>query len=268
MDRKPARYLAVIVFTIFIACAQVSAHPPSDLKILDDPDSNSILVTLTHRVNDPSSHYVHEIEISKNSGIIDTLQYTGQPSIETFTYRYPLQLNAGDTVIVTARCNIGGSITSQYKVPGTNGTIGPISANSSPWSYTSLLPIHAVMMSVAFLLFLLSALLPLAGRRIKAWYRLHTLTSAFGGVLTILAMGIAYTMVSLSGGPNIRVPHAWLGLLMLVILFLILGLAFIRRNVPVERKKLVRSIHLWLGRLLVLIMAINIIAGLNTAGLL
>jgi len=268
MKQKPARYLAVMVLIMLITCALASAHPPSDLKIIDDPGSNSILVTLTHRVNDPYSHYVHEIEIGKNGVIINTLQYTGQPSIETFTVRYSLPLDAGDTVTVTARCNIGGSITRQYQVPGNTGLTSPISTNTSSWSYSSLLPIHAIMMSSAFFLFVLSAFLPLAGTRVKGWYHLHILTSAAGGVLTILALGIAYAMVSLSGGPSLRVSHAWLGLLVLVVLFIVLGLAFIRRTVPVERKKLFRSIHLWLGRPLVLIMAVNIIAGLNTAGLL
>lgn len=268
MKQKPARYLAVTVLTILITCAMVSAHPPSDLKLVDDPGSNSILVTLTHRVNDPSSHYVHEIEFGKNGVIVDTLQYTGQPSIETFTVRYPLLLDAGDTVTVTARCNIGGSITRQHQVPGMNGPITPTSSNAPPLSYSSLLPIHAIMMTAAFFLFLVSALLPLAGSRIKGWYRIHTLASSAGGVLTILAMGIAYAMVSLSGGPNFRVPHAWLGLLVLIVLLIVLGLAVIRRTVPVERKTMVRSIHLWLGRLLVLLMAFNILAGLNMAGLL
>lgn len=268
MDPRSFQYTSLALLALIVVCGQASAHPPSDMNLVGDTDSNSILVTLTHRVQDISSHYVSEIEIWKNGETIETVRYSSQPSPDSFTYRYNLPLDAGDTATVIARCNIGGEITREYQNTGKTGSDvhTPVSPSTS-W-YSSLLPVHAALMVAAFSCFLISALLPIIGTRLKGWYRLHTWISAAGAVLMIPALVISYAMVSLSGGPNFRVPHAYLGILVAAVLLLLLGLAFIRNSVEIERKKQVRFIHLWLGRLLVILMALNILAGLYTAGLL
>lgn len=268
MDPRSFHYTFLALLALIVVCGQASAHPPSAMILIEDPDSNSILVTITHHVSDLSSHYIREIEIGKNGEIIETLRYSSQPSPDSFTYRYPLPLDAGDTAKVVARCNIGGEIAREYQNAGRTGTDmhAPVYPSTS-W-YSSLLPVHAALMAAAFFCFLISALLPIIGTRLKGWYRLHTWISGAGAVLMIPALGISYAMVSLSGGPNFRVPHAYLGLLIAAVILLVLGLAFIRNSVEIERKKQLRSIHLWLGRLLVILMALNILAGLNTAGLL
>ncbi len=268
MDTTSLQYTSLVLLALIVVCGQVSAHPPSDMYIIVDPDSNSILVTLTHRVSDLSSHYVSEIELRKNGEIVEALHYTSQPSPDSFTYRYQLPLDAIDSVTVIARCNIGGEITREYRNPGRTDPDIPAPVTPPASWYSSLLPIHAALMVTAFFCFLVSALLPILGTRLKGWYRLHTWISGAGAVMMIFALGISYAMVSLSGGPNFRVPHAYLGMIILAVLLLVLGLAFIRKSVKSDQKKQVRAIHLWLGRLLVILMALNILAGLNTAGLL
>ncbi len=268
MVSRSFQYASLALLALIVVCGQASAHSPSDMNLIWDPDSISVLVTITHHVSDLSSHYISEIELWKNGEIVETLRYSSQPSPDSFTYRYHLPLDAGDTATVIARCNIGGEITREYRNSGKTGSDiqAPVPPSIS-W-YSSLLPVHAALMATAFFCFLVSALLPIIGTRLKGWYRLHTWISGVGAILMIPAMGISYAMVSLSGGPHIRVPHAYLGILIAAVLLLVLGLAFIRNSVKIERKKQVRSIHLWLGRLLVILMALNILAGLNTAGLL
>ena len=267
MGKKPVQHLIIILLALVLICSQVSAHSPSNMNITCKPDSDSILVAITHQVDDPSTHYVNEIILKKNGKTINTSTYGSQPSADIFSYRYLLPLQGGDTVSVTARCNIGGSITREYTNPGPAVSATAITASPSLWSYSSFWPVHAVFMAVGFLCFLASALIPLYGKHLKGWYPLHVRVSCAGAILTIIGLGVAFAMVSLSGGPNFRVPHAYLGLLVLVVLSLVLGLALLRSFASANRKATVRNVHLWLGRLLVILMAANIAMGLNTVGL-
>ena len=47
-------------------------------------------MTVTHVVDDPATHFVRKAEIRKNGETVISETYTGQPTADTFTYRYPL----------------------------------------------------------------------------------------------------------------------------------------------------------------------------------
>jgi hypothetical protein len=237
------------------------------MRIIYDRDSSSILVTITHQVDDLSTHYVKEIELKKNGVTVDTLTYTSQPSPETFTYRYLLPLHQGDTGSVTAMCNIGGSITRQITVPGSIAPVPGGVTSAQPVSYATLWPVHATLMMAGFLCLLAAALFPAFLKGKSGWFIYHTRFAAGGAILTLTALGIAFYMVSLSGGPHIRVPHAYLGLLILVVLVLTISLALLRTRVRPHTMQILTA-HRWMGRTLLLLMAANILSGLFTAGIL
>jgi desulfoferrodoxin (superoxide reductase-like protein) len=122
MVSRSFQYASLALLALIVVCGQASAHSPSDMNLIWDPDSISVLVTITHHVSDLSSHYISEIELWKNGEIVETLRYSSQPSPDSFTYRYHLPLDAGDTATVIARCNIGGEITREYRNSGKTGS--------------------------------------------------------------------------------------------------------------------------------------------------
>ena len=106
-------------------------------------------MTVTHVVDDPAMHFVRKAEIRKNGETVISETYTGQPSKDTFTYRYPLILSPGDEIVATVECSIGGSATARFIMPGPTAT-----APQAPGS-TPLYVYHAILM-VTGILFILS----------------------------------------------------------------------------------------------------------------
>jgi hypothetical protein len=96
--------------------------------------AGELAVTITHQVIDPATHYVREVVVSVDGQTVKTTPYTSQPSATPFTYSYPLQVQAGNSVKVDVSCILGGSITSTLVVPGSSGTapVVPGSTGSTP----------------------------------------------------------------------------------------------------------------------------------------
>jgi hypothetical protein len=84
--------------------------------------AGELVVTITHPVDNPATHYVKEVVVSADGKSEITTPYTSQPPATTFTYSYPLQVRAGDSVKVDASCILGGSITRTLVVPGPAGS--------------------------------------------------------------------------------------------------------------------------------------------------
>lgn len=267
MDSKIAGRL-VLLLAIIAVCAHVSGHSPSDMNIVYDPGSGSIFLKITHQVSDSRTHHVNEVAIRKNGDAVDSFLYDSQPTADTFTYTYHLPLQDGDTIAVTARCNIGGSITREYTyLPK---AAGPAEAEkeTSIWTYSTLWPVHAVLMAAGFVCILASALIPVYGRRLDRWYGLHVRASIAAAVLTFSGLGVSFGMVALAGGPHLRVQHAYLGVVIMIVFIVVLALALLRGYAPPEKKVTIRGMHLWLGRLLAFLMGVNVALGMWTAGML
>ncbi len=245
---------------LFILVAHVPAHSPSDLQITDDPDSGNILVTLTHQVRDMSTHYVQEIVLRKNGEVVDTFTYTSQPSAGTFTYRYHLPLERGDTVSVAAHCNLGGSITGEYTRPG--GDVADSAGSPSPaFPAPPVWAVHALLVGAGFLCILGLSLLPVYGTGIREWYRYHIILALAGGVLLFSAIAIVFRPAQPAGASLPWQAHIVLGLLLVLLFLFILVLGIYRKRAG-EKRALIRTVHLWLGRIMIVLVVINIFLGL------
>ena len=263
MPPRPAAFLLFLV-VLALSAGVAGAHPPSAMELTYDQAAGVLSVNATHVVADPQVHHVSLVAISRDGGTLDLYQYTGQATNTTFAAHYPVKLNPGETVKVTASCNQGGSITREFIMPGP--TAAP--AHAVPGLPIPVLwPVHAALMVAGFLCFLGAALLPVYGKNIRGWYHYHTLLGGGGSVLTEAALAAGFAMVSLSGTPHLRLPHAWLGVLVAVVLAATLVLAW-ARNRTAARKPLLRAAHLWTGRVLFVLMAANILSGLVAAGVL
>lgn len=88
----------------------VGAHPPSNIQLNYDKNTNTLTVEVSHSVSDPNSHYIEEISIKKNNLDYLTEQYSSQQSTSSFTASYIVNATEDDVLEVTAVCNIAGQI--------------------------------------------------------------------------------------------------------------------------------------------------------------
>ncbi len=120
-------YYITIFFLVFLTIVgiDVRAHPPSDMTLEFDSNSDTLTVAITHVVGDKTSHFVESVVISVNGTVDQTHQYQNQTSLTTFVYIYTVVTEAGSTIRVVASCNQGGSITRTLGgTPGGGGIPG------------------------------------------------------------------------------------------------------------------------------------------------
>ncbi len=113
--------LLVLAVTSCILVMPVTAHSPAAMVVSFDPGQDQLSVTITHLVDDPTTHYLNKVQVRLNDNLISDPSYTSQPTKDTFTYTYTLTPSAGDEVRISARCVQGGSLEKTY-VPLREGT--------------------------------------------------------------------------------------------------------------------------------------------------
>jgi hypothetical protein len=87
------------------------------MDIWFDPSAAKIFITVTHQVDDPSTHYLKTVRVKLNGAVISDPDYKSQPTDNTFTLSYDVNAHAGDLIDVTAICSRGGSLEKSYKIP-------------------------------------------------------------------------------------------------------------------------------------------------------
>jgi hypothetical protein len=254
------KFWILLTILIFIMIGTAAAHSPSRVQLAYSEQTGEVVMTVTHVVDDPAMHFVGKAEIRKNGETVTSETYTGQPSKDTFTYRYPLVLSAGDEIVATAECNIGGSATARYIMPG------PTATAPQPPGSTPLYVYHAILMVTGILFILAAGLLPVYGKSIAGYYRLHIITAVVGSALVILAVLLVFRVPYLSIAPSSFTVHVFLGFLLILSLIAALLLALIRGHAG-SHKSVIRSAHLWAGRAFIVLVVINIIIGLSAVGI-
>ncbi|MGD2250901.1 MAG: hypothetical protein PVF58_21080 [Candidatus Methanofastidiosia archaeon] len=242
------------VLALFIL--PVAAHAPSEMTLEYDLDSQVLTVTIVHNVSDPASHYIFNIEIQVNT--TETYEYTNQPTESEFSYTYNVPASQGDTIMVIAECNLGGSMTQSL-------VVGP-STTKAEVPVPDLYPVHAGLMSVG-LIFMLVTVSNVLTKSPKAWWlKAHKITGAVGSICIVLGLFIAGYMVSQTGGPHLRVLHGYLGLLTVI---LTVVTPFIGLKALTWRKKWpkLRLVHIWISRITLVLIIVTIISGMWQAGL-
>lgn len=131
----------------------------------------------------------------------------------------------------------------------------------------TLWPYHAALMTIGFLVLVSSAFIQTYFRRRHWWLNAHKITGIVGAILFIAGLLMANYMVSVSTGVHFRVPHAYLGamIILLVVANLILGYAQLKFRSKAAR---IRSAHRWSARIALVLMLINIVSGVLLVGIL
>lgn len=111
---------AAVLLLVLAACVPVvpvAAHSPADMDIWFDPTAAKIFITVTHRVDDPSTHYLKTVRVKLNGAVISDPDYKSQPTDNTFMLSYDVNAHTGDVIDVTAICSRGGTLEKSYKIP-------------------------------------------------------------------------------------------------------------------------------------------------------
>ena len=119
--------IAVLVFTTCFLAMPASAHPPSDMSLSYNELTGELRVSVTHAVPNPGLHYIKEVTVSINGKVVNDSRYTSQPTLDTFTYTYPVETVTGDEIKVTATCSLAGSIS---RTLYNTGTLAPVPSSS------------------------------------------------------------------------------------------------------------------------------------------
>ncbi len=273
--KNAMQIIGVLITAFFFITCAVTAHSPQDISLSYDEITGVLSLSITHFVDDPLAHHIREVEIKRNGDVIRTERYDTQPSASIpFTYTYTVPVSPGDVLDATAVCNIAGSASARLVVPGPalNGTetSGARVSSVPPGGtsvYSLLWPFHALFMITGFLLLLSAVIIVQAGRKTGNWYKNHRILAVTGVSLIIIAYIIAFSMLALSGSGHLRFPHSYVGISIIFLAVLTLALGMFRDRTKTYRVQ-VRTVHLWLGRLLLLLLALNIIFGLLLTGIL
>ena len=256
------KFCILLAILLFIMIGIAAAHSPSRVQLAYSEQTGEVVMTVTHVVDDPATHFVRKAEIRKNGETVISETYTGQPSKDTFTYRYPLILSPGDEIVATAECSIGGSATARFIMPG------PTATAPQPPGSTPLYVYHAILMVTGILFILAAGLLPVYGKRITGWYRLHIITAVdrehpgYSGNVPCFPGPVSLgNPICLYRSCHSRVLPGLYSLLAALLLALIRGRAG-------PHKAGIRSAHLWAGRAFIVLVVINIIIGLSAVGIL
>ena len=104
------RVIMLICLLIAGMIPGVLAHPPSDMKLLYNDQTQTLQVVITHPVSGASDHFIKSVSVSADGKDILTQTYSSQKG-DTVTYSYPLSIPDGRAIQVTAKCSIFGSLT-------------------------------------------------------------------------------------------------------------------------------------------------------------
>jgi hypothetical protein len=161
-----------------------------------------------------------------------------------------------NTITITVSDGAGNTATSSisfdYSIPDQPADEKPIS-----WVY------HASLMSVGFVLLVTTMTVSTAMRKKKWWLKVHRSLGILGSLFAVLGLLMGMYMISVWATPHFRVPHAILGLTTVIFAITQPVLGFVHPKMPS-----LRPVHRWLGRVVVIMMLISIIAGLSQAGVL
>lgn len=244
-----------ILLVLAVVSVPVHAHAPSDMTLAYNSDSQTLRVTLVHNVADPFTHYVYRIEIKKNGTVYTVEEFENQPTDSQFQYSFSVSAVRGDTLEVTAECNRGGSLAGEVTVDGTEEVKAP-----QVW------PIHAVFMSVGLVLMVIAVINVLNKTPESWWFKAHKILGGLAIGCVVIGFVTAVYMVSVSGGSHFRVSHAYIGILTILfsVITPLVGTVSVKWK---GHKPQMRNVHIWCGRITVVLIVVTILSGLLQAGI-
>lgn len=136
-------------------------------------------------------------------------------------------------------------------------------------NYSIAWQIHAVSMVLSFILITSAAVINMAFKKKKWHIKVHKRLAYPGSILGVCALILAFVMIASIQGVHLSNTHGVVGLITVSLLILVPLAGNVMLKIKgTSRKKLFRTIHVWSGRLAVVMMGVTIIIGLKLRGIL
>ncbi|MCX7956738.1 MAG: hypothetical protein N2643_02440 [Endomicrobia bacterium] len=109
------------IFTTNILFNIALSHPPSKINFDFDMDKKKVIVTVEHKVKEPTDHFIDKITLSLNGKKIieqvSSLQINND--VQIYEYLIP-ELSENDKIIIWSNCNKFGSLKKEFVVKTDN----------------------------------------------------------------------------------------------------------------------------------------------------
>ncbi len=129
-----------------------------------------------------------------------------------------------------------------------------------PAEIVRLWPYHASLVILGFALLIWG--MTVARRKDKGWLKKHKVLGISGAAFVIAGMTMAAYMISAASQEHFKVPHAYLGSFVILLLILTPTFGLLQLKVTQEKRSLIRWVHRLFGRTALLLMALNILFGM------
>ncbi|OPY74047.1 MAG: Eukaryotic cytochrome b561 [Syntrophorhabdus sp. PtaU1.Bin058] len=124
---------------------------------------------------------------------------------------------------------------------------------------------HAGLMCIGFA-FLLAGFIVVRFMKGRAWWlKVHRLCGIVGGSCTVMGFCAVVLDIVLAGGRHLRILHGYIGVVAVVLAVAAPLLGFMQFRFR-EHIRVIRRLHVWSGRITLLLMFVNIILGLSIIG--
>lgn len=113
-----ARLIFGVIMVAVLASGFAAAHPPSRVDLEFDSTNRILTVTVKHPTRDAAEHYINKLVVALNDEEIIEQEISLQPNDESVRVSYILpDAGMGDTIVVTAHCNVFGKKKATYEIP-------------------------------------------------------------------------------------------------------------------------------------------------------
>ena len=106
----------MLILGLMVMGMQAAATSPRYMKLVYEPQTQTLKVTILHFSPAKTVHYVYKVDLIKNGNPITSQLYTNQPKFFFYSYTYSVNATTGDELTVTANCNLFGKLTRSITV--------------------------------------------------------------------------------------------------------------------------------------------------------
>ena len=109
--------IILILGSLLLVSAIAFAHPPSDIKIRFDEKTKTLTAVIEHRVSNPKTHYIKQVDIGLNGKEIQMLPFQKQDNNAGQTLKVVVpEAKNGDVLSVEGHCNLSGKLEKEIKI--------------------------------------------------------------------------------------------------------------------------------------------------------
>jgi hypothetical protein len=124
-----------------------------------------------------------------------------------------------------------------------------------------LLYVHAGLMCTGFLFLLMGFAVVRFMKRKTWWLKIHKLLAIPGASCAVLGFCAVVLDIALAGGQHLRTPHSYIGVVVVILIIAAPVLGFMQFRFR-QHVRAIKGLHIWSGRIVLILMLINIMLGL------